>query len=120
LGCGRLAIEKVRENRIPFSVATDGLSSNWSLNLFDELRAALMMHHAGPLEKLSTLLIQSVTSDAAKILRLNVGRIEAGRESDFAVITLPDTPSSLEDIALQTILHTKEVSEIYIGGEKIV
>ncbi|MFT7880635.1 MAG: metal-dependent hydrolase [Sulfurimonas sp.] len=120
LGCGRLAIEKVRELQIPFSVATDGLSSNWSLNLFDELRAALMMHHAGALEKLSNLLIESVTSDAAKILGLNVGRIEAGRESDFAVVTLPDAPASLEDIALQTILHTKEVSGVYIGGEKIV
>jgi cytosine/adenosine deaminase-related metal-dependent hydrolase len=120
LGCGRLEIEKVRGLKIPFSVATDGLSSNWSLNIFDELRAALMMHHAGPLEKLSNLLIRSVTSDAAKILRLNVGRIEADREADFSIITLPDTPSSIDDIALQTILHTKEVSEVYIGGEKIV
>ncbi|MGC9351496.1 MAG: aminofutalosine deaminase family hydrolase [Sulfurovum sp.] len=120
LGCGRLAVEKVKELKIPFSVATDGLSSNWSLNIFDELRAALMMHHAGPLEKLSNLLIRSVTSDAAKILRLNVGRIEAGREADFSIVTLPDTPSSVDDIALQTILHTKEVSGVYIGGEQIV
>jgi cytosine/adenosine deaminase-related metal-dependent hydrolase len=119
LGCGRLAIEKVRELKMPFSVATDGLSSNWSLNIFDELRAALMMHHAEPLEQLSQLLIQSVTSDAAKILGLNTGSIEAGRESDFAVIRLPNTPNSLEDIALQTILHTQKASEVYIGGEKI-
>ena len=79
-----------------------------------------MMHYTEPMEALSHQLIHSVTSDAAKILGLNVGSIEAGRESDFAVITLPDTPSSVEDIALQTILHTKESSEVYIGGEKIV
>lgn len=120
LGCGRLAIEKVRELQIPMSVATDGLSSNWSLNIFDELRAALMMHHAEPLEKLSKLLIQSTTSDAAKALGLNVGSIETGREADFTLITLPDTPASTEDIALQTILHTQKASEVYIGGEKIV
>ena len=120
LGCGRLAIEKVRELGIPFSVATDGLSSNWSLNIFDELRAALMMHHAGPLEKLSNLLIQSITSDAAKILGLNIGSIEAGKESDFTVITLPNTPSSIDDIAVQTIIHTQKASEVYIAGKKIV
>lgn len=120
LGCGRLEIEKLKELHMPFSVATDGLSSNWSLNIFDELRAALMMHHAQPLEQLSGLLIQSITSDAAKILGLNAGSIEAGRESDFTIITLPDTPPSLEDIALQTILHTQKVSEVYIAGEKVV
>ncbi|HEO98511.1 MAG: metal-dependent hydrolase [Campylobacterales bacterium] len=119
LGCGRLAIEQLRTLQMPFTVATDGLSSNWSLNIFDELRAALMMHHAEPLNQLSQLLIQSVTSDAAKILGINTGSIEAGRESDFAVITLPDAPSSLEDIALQTILHTQKASEVYIGGEKV-
>ncbi|MDD3500062.1 metal-dependent hydrolase [Sulfurovum sp.] len=120
LGCGRLPIEKLKALNIPFSVATDGLSSNWSLNIFDELRAALMMHYTEPMEALSHQLIRSVTSDAARILRLNVGRIEAGRESDFAVVTLPDAPSSAEDIALQTILHAQKASEVYIAGEKIL
>lgn len=119
LGCGRLPIEKVRELGIPFSVATDGLSSNYSLNIFDELRAALMMHHAGPLNTLAELLIHSVTSDAALALKLNAGSLEAGKEADFAIITLPDAPNTTEDIALQTILHTQNVSEAYIGGEKV-
>ena len=79
-----------------------------------------MMHHAGPLEKLSNLLIQSITSDAAKILGLNIGSIEAGKESDFTVITLPNTPSSIDDIAVQTIIHTQKASEVYIAGKKIV
>ena len=120
LGCGRLAVEKLHALDMPFSVATDGLSSNWSLNIFDELRAALMIHHLGPLEKLASALIRSVTSDAAKILGLNTGTIIPGKASDFAVVTLPDTPQSTEDIALQTILHTQKVSEVYIEGEKVV
>lgn len=120
LGCGRLAIEKLGELEMPFTVATDGLSSNWSLNIFDELRAALMMHHAEPLQKLSGQLIKSITSDAAKILGLNTGSIEEGKEADFTVVTLPDMPNSAEDIALQTILHTQKASEVYIGGEKII
>ncbi len=119
LGCGRLAIEELIKLNIPFSIATDGLSSNNSLNIFDELRAALMLHHLGPLEALSTLLIEGITSKPAEIFALNFGKIEVDREADFALVTLPDTPSSLKSIALQTILHVHTVDALYINGEKI-
>lgn len=119
LGCGRLALETLIENDMPFSTATDGLSSNNTLSILDELRAALMLHHLGPLEKLASLLIKSITSTPAKIFSLNSGKIEVGKDADFAFLTLPDTPSSLESIALQTILHTQKVDRIYISGEHI-
>jgi cytosine/adenosine deaminase-related metal-dependent hydrolase len=119
LGCGRLPIEKLIKLNIPFTVATDGLSSNNSLNIFDELRSAIMLHHLGDLNKLANLLINSVTSIPAQIFNLNSGEIAVGRDADFAMITLPDTPSSLEDIALQTILHTNKVDFISISGNII-
>ena len=117
LGCGRLEIEELS---LPYSVATDGLSSNDSLNIFDELRAALMLHHQAPIDILSSRLIQSITSDAADILGLNCGKIEVGKLSDFAVVTLPEAPKREEELALWTILHTKEVSEVYIEGQKYI
>jgi len=116
LGCGRLPIEKLLALNIPFSVATDGLSSNNSLNIFDELRAGLMLHHLGEIEKLANLLIESITSTPAKIFHLNSGVIEVGKDADFALIQLPDEVTNIESIALQTILHTKEVDSIYING----
>jgi cytosine/adenosine deaminase-related metal-dependent hydrolase len=119
LGCGRLAIEELIELEMPFSVATDGLSSNNSLNIFDELRSALMLHHLGPIEKLASLLLEGITSKPASIFSLNSGKIEIGRDADFALITLPDKPSSLKSIALQTILHTSSVDLLYINGQKI-
>ena len=118
LGCGRLPIEDLIELKIPFTTATDGLSSNNSLSILDELRAGLMLHHIGSIEKLALLFIASITSIPAKIFSLNSGKIEVGREADFALVTLPAKPSSLESIALQTILHTKEVSSIWINGKK--
>lgn len=119
LGCGRLAIEHLIEENMPFTTATDGLSSNNSLSILDELRAALMLHHLGSLEKLASLLIKSITSNPAEIFALNSGKIEIGKEADFAYVTLPAKPSSLESIALQTILHTKEVDEVWILGESV-
>jgi len=120
LGCGRLAIEKLEDLKLPFSVATDGLSSNDSLNIFDELRAALLLHNDIPIQELATTLLKSVTSDAADILALDCGKIEKDKLADFAVITLKETPKRTEELALWSILHTKEVSEVYINGEKHV
>jgi len=117
LGCGRLPIQKLLKLNIPFSVATDGLSSNSSLNIFDELRSALMLHYEEDLRALSKLLIDSITTTPAKIFGLNRGEIALGREADLALIRLPDTPSTLDDIPLQTILHTHKVEKLYIDGE---
>lgn len=120
LGCGRLRIEKLDDLQIPYSVATDGLSSNNSLDLFDELRAALMMHTDLELNALSKRLIRSVTSDAARILGLNCGRVKEGHEADLALIQLPEAPRQEEEISLWTILHTDKVSRLYIEGERYI
>ncbi len=117
LGCGRLAIEALD---LPYSLATDGLSSNDSLSILDELRAALMLHNDIPIQELALRLLQTVTTDAADILGLNCGKIAVDKLADFAVITLPETPKREEELALWTVLHTKEVSEVYIEGKKYV
>jgi len=117
LGVGRLPIENLN---LPFSVATDGLSSNDSLNIFDELRAAILLHNDIPIQELAATLLKSVTSDAADILSLNSGRIEVGADADFALITLPEQPKRKEEVALWSILYTKNASHVYIEGEQYV
>jgi len=119
LGVGRLPLEFLKDIGLKYSVATDGLSSNDSLNIFDELRAALMLHHQAPIDKLAQKFLESITSNAADILGLECGRIECGKLSDFAVVTLDEAPKRIEEIALWTVLHTKEVSKVYIAGEDI-
>ncbi len=117
LGCGRLAIEDLP---LPFTVATDGLSSNDTLNILDELKAAIMLHNDIPIQELSRKLIHAITADAADILGLNCGKIEVNKLADFAVITLPEKPIREEDLALWSILHTNKASQVYIQGEKYV
>lgn len=116
LGCGRLPIENLT---LPYTLATDGLSSNDSLNMFDELRAALMLHHHIPIETLAQKLLQSITADAADILGLNCGKIQTGKIADFSIVILKEAPKRENELALWSLLHTKEVSDVYIDGEKI-
>lgn len=116
LGNGRLAIEKITA---PLSVATDGYSSNWSLNIFDELRAALMMHTEADLNKLSLRLIRSITSDAAKSLKSSAGVLDIDRVADMVLIKLP-TPTDRDSLALHTILHIDRVEKVWIDGEEVI
>ena len=116
LGVGRLALENLK---LPFTTATDGLSSNDSLNIFDELRSALLLHNDIPIQELATTLLKSVTSNAADVLGLECGRIELGKMADFAVVTLKEAPKREEEIALWSVLHTKEVSAVYIAGKTV-
>lgn len=117
LGCGILDVSNLN---IPWTTATDGLSSNWSLNIFDELRSAIMLHANDDLNDLADKLIKSITSTPAMILELNCGMIKQEKFADFAIVTLPDTPNDIDEISLWTILHTKYVNQLYIGGNRYV
>jgi cytosine/adenosine deaminase-related metal-dependent hydrolase len=101
------------------SIATDGLSSNWSLNIWDELRAALMLHHQGPLEKMADRFIHAVTTDAASALRSKSGKLEVDAPADIIVVTLPAT-CEMRRLSLHAILHTNKAKNVYIDGEKII
>ncbi len=117
LDSGRLEIENIDKNRI--NLATDGLSSNISLNLWDEMRSALMMHFKGGLQSLSNQLIKMSTINGAKALGLNNGILKIGKDADIITLKLPDKLKN-DDLATQIILHTKKVEKIYINGEEIL
>jgi len=119
LGSNPMPLKKIIEKGIKFSVATDGLSSNYSLSLFDEMRAALMAHPDMELTHLADKLIEAVTKSASEILRLNGGVIAKERDADLVVLYLPDKVQDSKDISLWAILHTDEVSRVYINGEQL-
>jgi len=115
LGNGRLEIEKIDE----FHLATDGLSSNDSLSLWDEMRGALMMHNKAPLKEFAKKLLRSVSTNPADALNLKKGRLEKGFDSDLIALELPKGLKAKNQLALFLILHTKEAKSIYIRGEKL-
>lgn len=117
LGTGKLDLGAVIEENIPFTLATDGLSSNSSLSLWDEMRSCLMMHTQLDLNPLAQALLQSVTSHAAKALNLPCGVIEKEAYADLIVLTLPQAPTDEKEIALHLILHTQQTHWSIINGE---
>ena len=117
LNSGKLDINEINN----LTLATDGLSSNYSLSLLDELKAALMLHSDIPPKKLALNLIEAVTTKASKALNMPIGEIKEGNFADFAIFELP---SDLEysdsgSLALLSITHSKEAKAVYINGEKL-
>lgn len=96
-------------------IATDGLSSNNTLNFWDELRAALFIHDEDILE-FSKFLILASTKNAAKAINLNLGQIKKGKIADFAIYKGFGEVEENE-LALQLILKNKEVEKLIIEGE---
>ena len=117
LNCGKLDINSV-ENLL---LGTDGLSSNYSLSILDELKSALIMHSNLNPKKLALTLIKSITTNASKALNIKVGKIEESYFADFAIFKLPNDLSdkTKESIALHTIINTQEATAVYIDGVEI-
>jgi cytosine/adenosine deaminase-related metal-dependent hydrolase len=100
------------------AIGTDGLSSNISLSMFDELRYALCIYNDIDIHKLAQDLIYFATTNGAKALRLNSGEISINKSADFIVVQLPDICEK-DDVILHTILHTKEVQKSFINGKLV-
>ncbi len=116
LGNGAIDINALEDAKIDWLCATDGLSSNYTLNLFEEMKIALFMHHGQDLLPFAKKLLESVTCKAADALGLNSGSIEVGKNSDMLILNLDEAPN--EQLALHLILHQYPIQSVYINGTK--
>ncbi len=114
LGNGVLDLTKLEKESIRWVLATDGLSSNYKLDLFEEMKCALFMHSNMPLLELAKKLIMSVTKNAADALVLNTGEITEGKNADMIVLDLDKEPN--DELAIHLILHRYNISKVYING----
>jgi len=117
LGNGAIDLEKLDANKVPWIMGTDGLSSNYTLDLIEEMKIALFMHAGRDLNTLATELLANATINSAKALGLNTGEIAVGKEADFLVIDLKTTPK--EQLPVHLLLHGYNIQHIYINGNEV-
>ena len=115
LGNPTLDIKQLNEKNIRWVVATDGLSSNYKLDLFEEMKISLFMHSDAPLLEFAKELIKAVTCNAAQALRLNTGEIKEGKNADMLVLDLDSEPN--DELAIHLILHRYNISKVFINGK---
>jgi cytosine/adenosine deaminase-related metal-dependent hydrolase len=117
LGGKYFDVERAKNLGIDYSIGTDGLSSNFSLNPMREIRHALFGYSDLNLQLLGYDLLKAITINAAKALKLNSGAIKTGLDSDIITFCLPGKVDNEDDLSVQIILHTDVVDRIYINGE---
>lgn len=115
LGNPTLNIKQLNDKNIRWIVATDGLSSNYKLDLFEEMKISLFMHSDAPLLDFAKQLLRGVTVNAANALGLNSGEIAEGKNADMIVLDLDHEPN--EELAVHLILHRYNISKIFINGK---
>ena len=109
---------KAKDYGFNLIIATDGRSSNNSLSILDEARAALFGYRKFDLSNLAKQILLSITANPAKKFRFNNGILQKNKASDFAIFKIKDIATSSQ-VALHTILHAKEVEDLYINGRRI-
>jgi cytosine/adenosine deaminase-related metal-dependent hydrolase len=117
LGNGVLDLKRVEKHDLPYTLATDGLSSNYSLNMYEELRAALFMHPYKEVTSFAKELIIKTTS-FAQWLGFESGTLEPGKRADLQVVQVPEDLEVEDEIYLHLILHTKNPLAVYLKGVK--
>ena len=115
LGNKSLDIQALTDKNIRWVTATDGLSSNYKLNLFEEMKISLFMHNDAALLDFAKALIDSVTINAAEALNLNTGEIKINKNADMIVLDLDSQPT--EELPIHLILHHYNISKVYINGK---
>ena len=113
----KLDLDKL--GNINYSIGTDGLSSNNSLSMFDELRNCLMAHTNKNALEFSKELLKAATKNGSKALGLNKGELNKGKDADIISIILPDSVEDEKDLSMNVILHTKFVNSTIIGGKDV-
>jgi len=104
-------------NDISLAMGTDGLSSNHTLNMFEEIRNAFFAHTNLDVNHLAQKLLLGVTNGGAKALGLHKGILKEGYDADIISFQLPDIVEAKEDLASAIVLHTTKANKVYIKGK---
>lgn len=118
LGKKTFDLKKALKNNININIGTDGLSSNISLSILDELRANLLIHQNFDIINLAKKLILMATKNAGAALNLKLGEIKKDYIADFSVFDIKECNAN--ELALKFLLNANEAKRLFIAGKNII
>jgi 5-methylthioadenosine/S-adenosylhomocysteine deaminase len=126
LGCGVAPVQELRAAGVAVGIATDSPASTPSLDIFEEMRAAIMsarVRAQRPDALTGAEALELATLGGARVLGLEdrVGSLVAGKQADIAVISLEGSLfDPVEDPAAAVVLggSSDRVTATLVGGEQ--
>ncbi len=128
LADGVAPIVKLRRLGVPVSLATDGCASNDLLDMWEEMRAAIMLARVSTSDANAMLpqdVFRMATMDAAQVAHLDAGELIPGKLADIAMIDLQAAhlqPFHNQDILNMLVFCAKssDVRHTIINGEIVM
>jgi cytosine/adenosine deaminase-related metal-dependent hydrolase len=125
LGCGVAPVRELIEAGVKVAIATDSPASTPSLDLFDEVRTAIVAARARerrPDALSAALALELATLGGARVLGLDdrLGSIVPGKQADLTVVSLAGSPfDPVEDPIAAVILGgaPERVAATLVAGE---
>lgn len=110
LGCGVAPLAELRAAGVEVAIATDSPASTPSLDLFEELRTAVVAARAraGRPDALSAAdALWAATLGGARVLGLGdeLGSLAPGKRADLAVVSVADSPVSPVEDPVVAVVH---------------
>ncbi|AXF54911.1 amidohydrolase [Salicibibacter kimchii] len=126
LGSGIAPLPQLLSHRIPVSLGTDSAASNNTLDLFDEMRQAAMVHKGVEEEANAThaqTVVEMATVNGANTLGFsNTGFIKEGYDADFILID-SDQAHMIPRINHGTLVYSasgRDVTDVFVEGRPLM
>lgn len=106
IGVGVAPFYKLISEGITVGLGTDSCASNYSLNMWDEMRFAYLLHNRNRIDNKKITaeeIIKAATINGAKALGLDdkTGTIEIGKEADIIAVRLPKRDTDIYPVRKQ-------------------
>jgi 5-methylthioadenosine/S-adenosylhomocysteine deaminase len=128
LGNGIADTPDYLERGIKTGLGTDGVASNNSFNMFEEMKfASLIQKNSDPTEMTAQQMLDIATIKAAEVLSLEheIGSIEEGKKADIIAINLERedmNPRYGKEGLISNLVFSfnGEVSDVFVDGQQLV
>lgn len=127
LASGVAPVQALRQCGVPVGLGTDSMLSNNALNLFQEMKFAVLLQRAHRLDgnALSARdVLAMATREGAKVLgwQAEIGSLEPGKEADFVVLDLEHPLGLTPDRVLSDLVFSagpQHIQAVVVHGETI-
>lgn len=127
LASGVARVPELLKAGVKLSLGTDGVASNNNMDLFQEIRAAALLHKGvsgDPTAVPAYTALQLGTSMGAKaIWRDDIGSLEVGKKGDFIAINIEQPhfyPRTDLSSHLVYAANGRDVAHVFIDGKQVV
>ena len=125
LGNGVAPVPQLLAHGVPVALANDGPASNDGLDMFEEMRAAALLHkvRGGAQALTAQAVFEMATEHGARAIGLNAGTLDPGRLADLALIDL-NRPHLVPDHDIVPLLvycaHGRDVDTVIVDGQVVL